>query len=90
MKLPKHCIPVKATLENGTQYFGGIHVIQDHRVLDVLCDDRPFLPFTMRDKTILLNKSKIVQIDLLDMAEIREIEDILPKINFDYLTANGW
>lgn len=90
MKYPKYCVPVKVTLENDSQYFGGVHVIQNQRVLDVLCDDRPFLPFKLRDRTILLNKSKIMQIDLLEMAEISEMGDILPEINLDYLNANTW
>jgi len=90
MKYPKHCVPVKATLENGSQYFGGVHVIQSQRILDVLCDDRPFLPFTLRDRTILLNKSKIVQIDILEMSEISDMQDILPEMNLEYLNANAW
>nr|WP_240611532.1 hypothetical protein [Roseovarius nitratireducens] len=90
MKYPKYCIPVKATLENGSQHFGGVHVTQSQRVLDVLCDDRPFIPFSLRDCTILLNKSKLVQVDILKMAEILEMQDILPELNLDYLRANSW
>lgn len=90
MKYPKFCVPVKATLENGSQYFGGVHVSQNQRILDVLCDDRPFIPFKLRDRTILLNKSKLVQVDLLDMTEISEMADVLPELNLDYLKANDW
>lgn len=90
MKYPKYCIPVKATLENGSQYFGGVHVGQNQRVLDVLCDERAFLPFSMRERTILLNKSKLVQVDLLELSEIADMEDILPEVNLDYLNANVW
>ncbi len=90
MKYPKYCVPVKATLENGSQHFGGVHVSQNQRVLDVLCDDRPFIPFQLRDGTILLNKSKVVQVDLLEISEITELKDILPEVNIDYLKANAW
>jgi hypothetical protein len=90
MKYPKYCIPVKATLENGSQHFGGVHVTQSQRVLDVLCDDRSFIPFTLRDRTILLNKSKLVQVDILTMAEIMEMQDVLPELNLNYLKANIW
>ncbi|MEX1233895.1 MAG: hypothetical protein WEB56_02790 [Roseovarius sp.] len=90
MKYPKYCVPVKATLDNGTQHFGGLHVSQNQRVLDVLCDDRPFIPFKLRDRTILLNKSRLVQIDLLEMSEISELRDVLPEVNIDYLNANDW
>lgn len=90
MKYPKYCIPVKAMLENGNQHFGGVHVTQSQRILDVLCDDRPFIPFTLRDRTILLNKSKLLQVDILTMAEITEMQDILPELNIDYLKANLW
>lgn len=90
MKYPKYCIPVKITLENGNQHFGGIHVRQNQRVLDVFCDERPFIPVKLRERTILLNKSKLVQIDLLEMSEISEMKDILPEVNMDYLKANSW
>lgn len=90
MKYPKFCVPVKVTLENGNQYFGGVHVSQDQRVLDVLCDNRPFIPFKLREGTILLNKSKLVQVDLLDFTQISEMTDVLPELNLDYLKANAW
>lgn len=90
MKYPKYCVPVKATLEDGSQHYGGIHVIQSQRVLDVLCDDRPFIPFKLRDRTILMNKSKVVQIDLLELSEIKEKQDMLPEVNLDYLNVNNW
>lgn len=90
MKLPKYCVPVKVTLEDGTEFYGGIHVVQGQRVLDVLCDGRSFLPFRLRDRAILLNKSKVVQFDLLEMAEITEKEDLLPELNLYYLQVNNW
>ncbi|WP_438362996.1 hypothetical protein [Nioella halotolerans] len=90
MKYPKYCIPVKATLENGNQHFGGIHVTQSQRILDVLCDNRAFIPFTLRERTILLNKTRLMQVDILTMAEITEMQNILPELNLDYLRANVW
>lgn len=90
MEYPKHCIPVKATLENGTQHFGSVHVTQGQRISDVLCDGRAFLPFKMRERTVLLNKAKILQVDILGMAEIAEMADLLPDLNLHYLKANSW
>jgi hypothetical protein len=77
-------------LQDGSQHFGGVHVSQNQRVLDVLCDDRDFIPFKLKDRTILLNKSWLVQVDLLGLAEITEMQDILPEVNTDYLKANDW
>lgn len=90
MEYPKFCVPVKITLEDGSQHFGGVHVRQNQRILDVLCDERPFLPFRLRDKTILLNKSKLLQVEILELADISEMQDILPELNLDYLNANVW
>lgn len=90
MKLPKYCIPVKATLEDGSQFYGGIHVVQGQRILDVLCDERPFIPFRLRDRSILLNKSKILRFDLLEMPEITEKQHILPELDLYYLRVNAW
>lgn len=90
MKYPKFCVPVKATLDDGTQHFGGVYVRQSQRVLEVLCDDRPFMPFRLRDKTVLLNKSRLLQVDLLGMDEIKEKLDILPEVDLAYLSSNAW
>ena len=90
MKYPKYCVPVKATLEDGSQHFGAVHVRQNQRVIGVLCDERAFIPFKLRDRTILLNKAKLVQVDILELSEIEEMEDILPELNLDYLHANVW
>ncbi|SMH37790.1 hypothetical protein [Maritimibacter sp. HL-12] len=90
MKYPKYCVPVKATLENGSQHFGGVHVRQNQRVLDVLCDERAFIPFKLRDRTVLLNKSKLVQLDLLELDEIGAMQDVLPEFDLNYLNANDW
>ncbi|GGD28557.1 hypothetical protein [Sinisalibacter lacisalsi] len=90
MKYPKFLVPVKATLENGSQHFGGVHVRQNQRILDVLCDERSFIPFKLRERTVLLNKSKLVQLDLLDLTEIGEMKDVLPEFDLNYLNANDW
>lgn len=90
MKYPKFCVPVKVTLEGGTQHYGGVHVRQNQRILDVLCDERPFLPFRLRDKVVILNKSRLLQVELLEMSEIPQLLHLLPEIDLDYLKANDW
>lgn len=90
MKYPKYCVPVKITLDTGDQHFGGVHLRQNQRVLEVLCDERAFLPVRLIDRTILLNKSHLVQVDLLKLTEITEMLDILPDLDLEYLKMNDW
>jgi hypothetical protein len=37
-----------------------------------------------------VNKSKLVQVELMDLSEIKEKQDILPEVNLDYLNLNNW
>ena len=43
-KLTKFGIPVRIAMSDRTQIIGVVFVHQGQRVLDVLCDDRPFFP----------------------------------------------
>lgn len=90
MKHPKYAIPVKIMVDDGTKHFGCLYLRQDQRVLDVINDDRAFLPFRMRERTILLNKTRISQVDLLSIDEVIQMESVLPEIDLDYLRANSW
>lgn len=87
---PKYRIPVRITFADGSTVLGTVFVRQGQRVLDLLCDDRPFLPVSTTSGTVLLNKSHIRQINVLELAEISEMEDLLPEFDRDYLQANSW
>ena len=55
--------PVRVTMQNGVEMEGYIFVQSHERLIDVMNDDRTFLPFeTKEDDFMILNKTGILQI----------------------------
>ena len=55
--------PVRVTMQNGVEMEGYLFVQSHERLIDVMNDDRMFLPFeTKEDDFMILNKSGILQI----------------------------
>lgn len=89
-KFPKYRIPVRILFADQPTIIGTVFVRQDQRVLDLLCDERPFLPVATKSGTILINKAHIRQVNVLSLTEITEIKDLLPEFDADYLKKNSW
>ena len=89
-RFPKFCAPVKIQFNDGTQEYGGIYVRQNQRVIDVFCDDRPFIPFRTMRSMILLNKSLLSHVELVNLDEIETKRDLFPPLDLDYLKRNSW
>ncbi len=70
--------------------FRGVFVRQGQRVLDLFCDERPFLPVNTKAGVKLLNKQHAVEIDLMSLEEMLENRDLFPDVDFDYLRSNNW
>lgn len=73
-----------------TTLIGTVFVRQGQRVLDLLCDDRNFLPISLLSGTVLVNKVHIRQVNVLSLSEISEIHDLLPDFDLEYLQNNSW
>ena len=55
--------PVRVTMQNGLEMEGYMFVQSHERLIDVMNDDRNFLPFeTKEDDFMILNKTGILQI----------------------------
>lgn len=89
-KFPKYRIPVRILFADQPTIIGTVFVRQDQRVLDLVCDERPFLPVATKTGTILINKSHIRQVNVLALSEIAEIKELLPEFDCDYLKQNSW
>lgn len=85
---PKFKIPVRIQFADLSTIIGAVFVRQGQRILDLMCDDRPFFPVSTTSGTILVNKSHVRQINVLGLDEISEIEDLLPDIDLDYIKNN--
>jgi len=89
-KFPKYRIPVRIVYADQSIITGTVFVRQGQRVLDVMCDDRPFFPVLMVSGTILANKRHVRQIDILGLPEIVKMQDDLPEFDMNYLRNNSW
>ncbi|WP_407692436.1 DUF6812 domain-containing protein [Rhabdonatronobacter sediminivivens] len=78
------------TVTDQTQIIGAVFVHQGQRVLDLLCDERPFFPIKTTAGVRLLNKQHAVLIDLMPVEEMREKRELLPDVDFQYLRSNAW
>ena len=90
MKHPKFGVPVRIAMSDKTQIIGVVFVRQDQRVLDVLCDARPFFPLATIGGVRLLNKQHAMQIDLMPIEEMQKMNDLLPEVDYQYLRNNSW
>jgi hypothetical protein len=79
--IPKYRIPVRLSLlEEGT-LLGIIFVRQEQRVIDMLCDQRPFFPVSTKTGMLLVNKSFVVKIDVLELEFILQNQDSFPDVD---------
>ncbi|WP_369126994.1 DUF6812 domain-containing protein [Paracoccus liaowanqingii] len=64
---------------------GVVHVRQDQRVLDMLCDARLFFPVETREGVILINKNTVTKIALATRNNIEKIPDAYPQVDLNAL-----
>lgn len=90
MRHPKFGVPVRLAMVDRTLIIGVVFVRQNQRVIEVLCDERTFLPVETTGGYRLLNKQHIVQIDLMVLDEIIDKRDQFPAVDVEYLRHNNW
>lgn len=89
-RIPKHNIPVKVTLSDGSVVLGSVFLRQGQRILDMLCDDRMFFPLRSNAGVSLLNKNNVGRVDVMTFKEIADRQESLPGLNVKYLSNHSW
>jgi hypothetical protein len=89
-QFPKHNVPVRMTLADGSHVLGIIYLRQGQRISDMLCDDREFFPLKSATGVILLNKRNVMQVDVMTIDEMIEKGDLFPDMSVTYLSNNAW
>jgi hypothetical protein len=79
--IPKYKIPVRLFLLGEGTVLGVIFVRQEQRVIDMLCDQRPFFPVNTKTGMLLVNKSSVVKIDVLESEFILQNQDAFPDVD---------
>jgi len=89
-KSPKFNIPARIDLSNGVSMYCVVFVRQNQRVIEMLGDERTFIPVQTNDGVSLLNKAHILRLEILTKAEIKENSELFPNVSFYYLDNNAW
>lgn len=76
--IPKYRIPVRVALTQEGAVLGVIFVRQEQRIIDMLCDQRPFFPIKTKDGTFLINKSSVIKLEPLDDAFVKSHAESFP------------
>lgn len=78
-RIPKYEIPVRITLTQEESVLGVIFVRQDQRILDMLCEPKPFFPVSTKTGMFLINKNSVLKLEVLDRDYILDNQDNFPK-----------
>ena len=88
-RIPKYKIPVRIRFADDSSLVGVVFIRQGQRVLDLMCDERQFIPVVMTAGTTLANKAHVRQVDVLGLPEIVDIQDALPEFDLAYIQNNA-
>ena len=89
-KNPKFNVPVRIEMSDGLGMYCVVFVRQNQRVIEMLCDERGFIPVQTNEGISLLNKSHILRIGIMTKDEIAEKSELFPSVSFYYLENNSW
>ena len=85
-RLHKFRLPVRIDLMGGNEsVLGVVHVRQDQRVIDMLCDERPFFPVDTKEGLLVINKAAIAKIIVADREKVVSSPDVFPGVDLDAL-----
>lgn len=85
-RIPKYGIPVRVSITGQTaDLLGVVYVRQEQRVIDMLCDSRPFFPLRTKEILMLINKSAVAMISVLEREYVEESLDLFPDLELTAL-----
>jgi hypothetical protein len=78
-RIPKYRIPVRIALVQDESVLGVVFVRQEQRILDMLCEPKPFFPVNTKTGTLLVNKQSVIKLEVLDEDYVAEHRDNFPE-----------
>ncbi|MGR3593961.1 MAG: DUF6812 domain-containing protein [Limimaricola soesokkakensis] len=80
-RIPKYGLPVRVSIAGETaDLMGVVYVRQEQRVIDMLCDSRPFFPLRTKERLVLINKSTVSRISVLEREDVEAFLDLFPGL----------
>jgi len=90
LSIPKFKVPVLILMSDGVGIYCVIFARQNQRLIEILGDDRTFIPVETNAGVSLLNKAHILRVVILTKAEMMEKTELFPSVSFYYLDNNSW
>jgi hypothetical protein len=78
-RIPKYELPVRITLTHEESVLGVIFVRQNQRILDMLCEPKPFFPLRTKTGMFLINKNSVLKLEVLDRDYILDNQHNFPE-----------
>lgn len=80
-RIPKYGLPVRVSIMGDTpDLLGVVYVRQEQRVIDMLCDARPFFPLQTKERLVLVNKAAVMLLSMLDREQVEQALELFPGI----------
>jgi hypothetical protein len=80
--IPKYRIPVRISLADKESMLGVIFIRQEQRILDMLCEQKPFFPVRTKTGMFLINKSTVEKVEVLEKQFILDHQEHFPETDF--------
>ena len=78
-RIPKYRIPVRISLVQDELVLGIVFVRQEQRILDMLCEPKPFFPVSTKTGMFLVSKQSVIKLEVLDAAFIEAHQENFPE-----------
>lgn len=83
-RIHKFRLPVRIHLAGESQaVLGVVHVRQDQRIVDMLCDQRSFFPVQTRDGLLIIGKAAVTKLVVVDREKADQDPDLFPGIDWE-------
>lgn len=89
-RIHKFRLPVRIHLIGETNaVLGVVHVRQDQRVVDMLCDHRDFFPVETREGLLIVGKAAVAKILVVGREKASQDPELYPGVDFAALDARS-
>ena len=90
INIPKFKVPVYILMSDGVGIYCVIFARQNQRLIEILGDDRTFIPVETNVGVQLVNKAHILRVVILTKAQMTEQAALFPDVSNYYLDNNSW
>lgn len=88
--IEKYNFPARVLLIDGTVRRGLIYLRQGQRIMDLLCESRPFFALKTNKNVVLIGKANIVALEIVERDDFEAEKDLFPPFDWSDLERRSW